>query len=160
MAHACRIASVNALPDACPAWRMLAISASLLMFRISYTRSFNGDVLFESRTLARPSAFGERSRRKRENHDFVFDSETMSVYTLEVSPTRGVRRLDILLISPVYPLFSNRLSLSFCGSYLVCVENVYCSLSARSYTIPLLGLRIFWSDKEVKYMAISLGTLS
>ena len=38
----CRIVSVKALPEACPAFRIFAISASLLRLRISFIISFRG----------------------------------------------------------------------------------------------------------------------
>jgi hypothetical protein len=73
------MASVKALPDAFPAFRMFAISASLLVFRMSLMMSFRGVMLLDSRTLVRPSALDERSLRKREKNDLVLVSKGKSV---------------------------------------------------------------------------------
>lgn len=58
--------SVNARPEAWPAFRMLAISASLLKARTSLIMSRRGWSLLEGRRLAKPSALDVELKRKRD----------------------------------------------------------------------------------------------
>lgn len=159
LAQACRIASVNALPDAWPALRMFAISASLLRFRMSFMTSFKGSILLVSRILARPSAFVLRSCRKRDNKDLVLTSEGKSVYTLDAEETIGERRLDTWLISPVYLICQICPLLHMLEAYLICVENVQSCLGSRPHAIPLLRFGVLRPDKEMKCVVTIIVTL-
>ena len=60
------MASVNALPEAWPALRMLTISASLLTARTSLMMGFKGWTLLEPRILEKPSLFEDGLENKRE----------------------------------------------------------------------------------------------
>ena len=59
------MASVNALPEAWPALRMLAISASLLTARTSLMKGFKGWTFLEPRILLKPSVFEAGLEKKR-----------------------------------------------------------------------------------------------
>ena len=71
-----RIASVKLLPEACPTFLRLAISASLLMFRMPCMMSFRGSIVHDSRDLASPSELGETYFDNRENKDLGLQSKS------------------------------------------------------------------------------------
>jgi hypothetical protein len=97
----CLIAFVNARPDAWPAFRILAISASLLMARRSFMRGFREWILFEGSRPARPSSLVFELGRKRDRKVVGGDFRSMSVYTEEAEETMGGRMVERCFISPV-----------------------------------------------------------
>lgn len=150
---------VYALPEACPALLMFAISASLLMLRTPLTRSFRGSILLDSRTFARPSTFGERSWMKREKKNLSFGSKAKSVKIFDASPTIGVRSLESWLISPVCKVSQRRHILSVESCYLVRIEDIQGGLGARPHSVPLFRLCILWPHEKVECVVIVLRAL-
>ena len=94
------IASVNARPEAWPAFRMLVISASLLIFRTSFIELLRGLTATWLRSLDKPSALEIRLEKIRVKADVGAALKARSVWTSEASATIGESSFSTLLISP------------------------------------------------------------
>lgn len=79
VAHRLPITSVKALPEAWPARRIFAISASLLSARSSLTSGFSGKTLAEARRPANPEEGGVGGCRKRERSELEVGLSGISV---------------------------------------------------------------------------------
>ncbi len=109
-----------------------------------------------STIFANPSNFVEGPEKSLENTVLFLKLPEISVKTSLAFETSDGRTFSNSLTFPAYITMISRVTVDRVHiSHLICIEYILRSLYARASSLPLLGLCVSWSYKEVENVLLT-----